>query len=371
MKNTFGNNVALTLFGESHGEMIGAVLDGMGAGIKVDPEFIRGQMELRKSLPEISTARQESDEVRMVSGVYNGFTTGTPITFLIENKNARSGDYDSLENLARPGHADYTGSIKYHGFQDPRGGGHFSGRLTAGLVAAGAVCISALREKGIFIGTHLEKLGDVSDRKFSFDETLLLKEIQELSEKSFSVLDSEASEKMKEKILKAKEEGDSVGGILETCITGFPSGIGEPFFDSIESSVSHILFSIPGVKGVSFGDGFELAEMKGSEANDRMYMENKNVAFATNHQGGIFGGISGGTMIRLHVAVKPTPSIGKKQDTIDYVKLENKEIEITGRHDPCIAHRARVVVDSAVAIALCDLLTCRFGTEYWNNSQGK
>lgn len=360
MKNTFGESVSLTLFGESHGKAIGAVLDGMAPGIPVDEDFIAAQMQKRRSLSAISTARKETDKVILLSGVVDGKTTGTPITFMIENSDAHSSDYEEMRYLARPGHADYSAFQKYHGFSDIRGGGHFSGRITAGLVAAGAIAITALSAHGIRIGTHISRCAGIDDRAFSDLEA----DIQALCALDFPVLDPSRAQEIRNAIEAAKKEGDSVGGILETAVTGLPSGIGEPWFDTMESILSHILFSIPAVKGVEFGDGFALADLRGSTANDSFYMKDDQIATKTNHCGGILGGISNGMPLILRTAIKPTPSIYKPQDTVNFLKKENTGLQIKGRHDPAIVHRARVVVDSAVAIALCDLLALRYGTDY-------
>lgn len=360
MKNTFGQSVAVTIFGESHGNMIGAVLDGLASGIEVDEDFIASQMELRKSVGSLSTARREADKVKIVSGVFNGRTIGTPITFIIENADTRSKDYGELAYKARPAHADYTAQMKYHGFQDFRGGGHFSGRITAGLVASGAVAIKALRRKGIFIGTHILSCGGVKDRSFNN----IREDIDCLNSLDFAVLDGNSAEKMKEKIENAKADGDSVGGRLETAVTGFPSGIGEPWFDTIEGLLAHILFSIPAVKGVEFGAGFEIADMCGSTANDAYFSDNGKIFTKTNNCGGILGGITNGMPIVFRTAVKPTPSIYKEQNTINLNTGEETTLQIKGRHDPAIIHRARVVVDSVTALVLCDQLALRFGTDW-------
>ncbi len=360
MKNTFGTSVTVTLFGESHGPMIGAVLDGMAPGIPVDEAFIAHQMDLRRSVGAISTKRKEPDTVRIVSGVYEGHTTGTPITLLIENTDTRSHDYAAMRYLARPVHADYTAEEKYHGCQDPRGGGHFSGRITAGLVAAGAIALTALEGKGIRIGTHIAACGGVKDRAFADLDA----DFRALAGKEFAVLDEVRAEEMQNVITEAAREGDSVGGILETAVTGLPVGVGEPWFDTVESVLSHILFGIPAVKGVEFGDGFALAAMKGSEANDPFTAVDGTVRTTTNRAGGILGGITTGMPLIVRCAVKPTPSIYKEQDTVDFSRNADTKLQIHGRHDPAIVHRARVVVDSAVAIALCDLLALRYGTDW-------
>lgn len=367
MKNTFGNNISLTLFGESHGSEIGAVLDGLSPGIRVDEEFIRHQLSLRRPSGNISTARVERDEFRIISGVYEGYTTGAPLCIIIPNENTRSKDYGKTKDLPRPGHADYAARCKYHGFEDGRGGGHFSGRLTAPIVAAGAILISALKEKGILIGTHISALANIKDAKFN--SNCLAEDIKKLSLSEFAVLDGEAGERMKEAIIAAKTDSDSVGGILETAVVGVPSGVGEPWFDSVESMISHAMFSIPAVKGVEFGDGFGMASMRGSEANDPFRMDGDKVVTLTNHNGGVNGGITNGMPIMFRCAVKPTASIFKMQDTVDMAKGENATLSLEGRHDPAIVHRARVVVDSMTAIVIADLLTGRYGTDFLANGR--
>ncbi len=360
MKNTFGQSVSLTLFGESHGQEIGAVLDGLAPGIKIDEEHIKSRLGLRRAVGKISTARHEEDAFRIVSGVYNGYTTGTPICILIPNTQTQSKDYEANRAKARPSHADYTAFCKYHGFEDYRGGGHFSGRLTAPLVAAGAIALSALKAKGIYIGTHIKRCAGIDDIAFGN----ISADISLLETKEFAVLDDSKGEAMKKAIAEAAEEGDSVGGILETAVTGVPTGVGEPWFDSLESVLSHMLFSIPAVKGVEFGAGFGFADMRGSAANDPFCMQNGAVATNGNNAGGINGGISNGMPLIIRCAVKPTPSIYKPQKTVDFIKGEDTELQIKGRHDPAIIHRARVVADAAVALTLCDMLAIRFGTDY-------
>ena len=360
MKNTFGSSVAVTLFGESHGAAVGAVIDGLAPGIRVDEDFIRAQLSLRRPAGEISTPRSEEDNFAIESGVFNGYTTGTPICIVIPNENTKSKDYSELRNKARPGHADFTAYAKYHGFEDYRGGGHFSGRITAGLVAAGAIAISALKGKGIYIGTHIVRCAGISDRAFGN----ISEDIELLAGKSFAVLESSAEEKMKSAIIAAKNEGDSVGGVLETAVTALPAGAGEPWFGSVESRLSQILFSVPAVKGVEFGGGFALSDMRGSEANDAFRIRGGNIETVTNNNGGINGGITNGMPVVFRTAVKPTPTIHKTQQTVDFIKKENTELTVGGRHDPCIVHRARVVVDSVTAVALCDMLSERFGTDW-------
>ena len=324
MKNTFGQSVCVTLFGESHGPEIGAVIDGLAPGIPVDEDFIASQLALRRPAGKISTARQEKDPFRVVSGVFEGKTTGTPIAILIPNGDVHSRDY--TRGALRPGHADYTAHEKYHGFEDYRGGGHFSGRITAALVAAGAIVISALSRRGIALGTHIARCAGIDDAAFSDYAA----DIARLNAMPFAVLDEEKGGAMRAAIEGAASEGDSVGGVLETAVIGLPAGVGEPWFDTVEGVLSHALFSIPAVKGVEFGAGFRLADMT----------------------------------VVFRCAVKPTPSISRAQDTVNLAEGKEETISIAGRHDPCIVHRARVVVDSVAALALCDLLAQRFGTDW-------
>ncbi len=364
MKNTFGNSVAITLFGESHGEYIGAVLDGLAPGTEIDRNYIEHMLTLRRPDGKISTPRKEKDEFRIVSGVINGKATGTPLTILIPNENTKSSDYAELKTVARPSHADYTAQCKYHGFQDSRGGGHFSGRITAALVAAGAICKSALEKKGIFIGTHVKNCAGVSDRDFEDYKS----DINALSGKTFAVLNESCEETMKNKILDAASDGDSVGGILETAVIGIPNGVGEPWFDSAESLIAHMMFSIPAVKGIEFGAGFGITGMKGSEANDPMAVENGKVITTKNNNGGINGGITNGMPIVFRTAIKPTPTIFKPQNTVDFSNMTETVIKPKGRHDPAVVHRARIVQDAATAIVVCDMLAMRFGTDWMNES---
>ena len=360
MKNTFGTSVAVTIVGESHGEYIGAVIDGLAPGLDVNEEYINHMLFLRRPDGKISTPRKEKDEFKIVSGVINGKTTGTPITILIPNENVKSGDYSGMRTVARPSHADYTAECKYHGFQDSRGGGHFSGRITAALVAAGAICKYALEQKGIYIGTHVKKCAGIEDREYDN----LLTDIECLNQKTFAVLDEPRIEEMTNAIIEAASNGDSVGGVLETAICNMPEGVGEPWFDSVESMLSHMMFSIPAVKGIEFGAGFKIADMKGSEANDAIRLEKDKVVTTTNNNGGINGGITNGMPIIFRTAIKPTPTIFKPQNTVDFKTMTETVIQPKGRHDPAIVHRARVVQDAAAAIVLCDALSLRFGTDW-------
>ena len=363
MKNTFGSSVAVTLFGESHGEAVGAVIDGLAPGIPVDPAFIEKKLALRRPDGRYSTSRIEKDAFRLVSGVFEGHTTGAPLCILIENTDTRSGDYSRA--LPRPSHADYPAFVKYHGFEDYRGGGHFSGRLTAPLVAAGAIAQSALLRLGIRVGTHLKELAGIPDRPFGD----LNADIAALSEKPFAVLDENAGNAMKNAVEKAAKDGDSVGGVLETAVTGVPAGLGEPWFDTVEGLLAHALFAIPAVKGVSFGDGFALARMTGSAANDPLRTADGRVYTETNHAGGIGGGVTNGMPLIFSTAVKPTPTIFKEQHTVDLAALENTTLTARGRHDPAVAVRARAAVDALTALTLCDLLALRFGTDHLRGEQ--
>ena len=358
MKNTFGNNVSITVFGESHGNSVGVVIDGLPSGVSVNEEFISHQLDLRRPYGKISTPRHETDKFTIQSGVYNKKTTGTPICITIPNENTKSKDY--TYGVARPGHADFTGFMKYNGNEDYRGGGHFSGRVTAGIVAGGAIAIEVLKNKGILIGTHIKKCANVEDADFGD----YISDINVLNDKLFAVLDDKKGEEMIKRIENTAKEKDSVGGVLETVVTGIPAGVGEPWFDSVEGVLSHALFSVPAIKGVEFGTGFNCAGMLGSQMNDAFFYDGDTVQTITNNNGGINGGITNGMPIIFRCAVKPTPTISKEQNTVNFITNENIKTETHGRHDPCIVHRARVVVDSITAIALCDLLSQKFGTDW-------
>lgn len=359
MKNSFGNSITVTLFGESHGEMIGAVLDGVAPGIEINDEYIRKKLARRRPSGKIATARIEADEYKIVSGVNRGFTTGTPLCILIPNTNTKSSDYEALRVTPRPSHADYTAECKYHGFQDARGGGHFSGRITAALVAVGAILEFALMKKGIRLGTHLSSLGKIKERSFT-DEG----DLDKLDARTFPTFTEEAEREMRRAAEAAAEAGDSVGGVTESAVFGMPEGVGEPWFDTVEGMLSHALFSIPAVKGVEFGLGFGLSDMLGSEANDAFFVEDGKVKTKTNNNGGILGGITSGMPITFRCAVKPTPSIYKEQDSVNIKTLEDTKIKIEGRHDPSIVQRVAAVVDAVTAIVISDMLVTRFGTDY-------
>ncbi|MGN0819773.1 MAG: chorismate synthase [Christensenellaceae bacterium] len=359
MKNTFGQSITLTIFGESHGQDIGVVIDGLTPGLNVDNDFIEKRLAKRRPSSTIDTARQESDRYSIVSGVFNGKTTGTPLCIVIPNEDTKSKDYESMRGLARPSHADFSAHVKYRGYEDYRGGGHFSGRITAGLVAAGAIFISALENLGITLASHILSCENVCDLPFGNVE----KDIIKLKNADFPVIDASCSEKMSKAITDAKFSLDSVGGIIETAVVNYPAGVGEPWFDSLEGVLSHALFSLGGVKGVEFGLGFDFAKQRASKVNDAFAVNDGKIVTLTNNNGGINGGISNGMPITFRCAVKPTPSIAQEQQTIDFLKNENAVLSIKGRHDPAIVRRICPVIESVTAMVLCDMLAVRFGTD--------
>lgn len=356
MTATLGEKIKLTIFGESHGLGIGCVIDGLPPGFAIDLDAVKKEMQRRApGKSPLATARNEKDAFIIESGFFEGKTTGTPLCVLIPNSDQHSGDYSKLKNVMRPGHADYSGKVKYDGFNDYRGGGHFSGRLTAPLVFMGAIAKQILAEHGISIGAHIAAVAGVNDTPFN-----LLGEsadtFSELAQKSFPVLDDTAGNEMQQLILAAKQSCDSVGGVIECMAINLPAGIGAPFFDSLESRLAHALFSVPAVKGIEFGKGFALVQMTGSEANDQMYYDNGVVKTYTNNNGGITGGITNGMPVLFKVAVKPTPSIAKVQKTVDLSTESNTELVITGRHDPCIVQRAVPVIEGVAAWVILDML---------------
>ncbi len=354
MSSTYGKNLNLSIFGQSHGPAIGMVLDGIPAGLPVDLD--RLQQFLARRAPgqnAYSTTRKEADEPEFLAGIVNGFTCGAPIAAQIRNNNTRSADYENLKIHPRPGHADYPAQVKYKGFQDVAGGGHFSGRLTAPLCIAGGLCLQWLEAKGIHIAAHIVAIGGVVDEPVYLDWCNPdLSAIQ----KDFPVLNKEAGMKMQEVIAKAKADGDSVGGLIECIVTGLPAGLGEPMFDGMESRIAQIIYGIPAVKGLDFGSGFSGSYMLGSENNDEYTVVDGKVVAKTNYAGGILGGITTGMPLVFQTAIKPTPSIAKKQGTVDLNTMEEAELTIKGRHDPCIVPRAVPVIEAAAAIAVFDIL---------------
>lgn len=356
MSNTFGETLKVTIFGESHGTAIGAVIDGLPAGISFDFEAVRREMARRApGSSNLATPRKEKDSFEILSGYFNDHTTGTPMAMEIRNGNQHSKDYDLLKDHMRPGHADYTGFVKYGGFNDYRGGGHFSGRITAPLTFAGALARQVLEKEGIFIGAHALEIHGIKDRPFHplGEENALFEKLDTMK---LPVVDEAAGKAMEEAILSAQKEGDSVGGVVECMASGLPVGLGDPFFDSLESEMAHIMFSVPAVKGISFGSGFGFASLYGSEANDSLHYEEGKPVALTNHNGGVLGGISSGSPLLFTLAVKPTASIGKRQRTINISTKEDTDLSIGGRHDPCIIPRAIPVIENAAALVILDLI---------------
>ena len=352
MSSTYGENLKLSIFGQSHGPAIGMTLDGIPAGLPVDIEKLQAFLNRRApGQNDWSTPRKEEDRPEFLGGVLDGYTCGSPIAAVIYNKNTRSGDYENLKNCPRPGHADYTAQVKYGGFQDAAGGGHFSGRLTAPLCIAGGLCKQWLEEMGIQVGAHILAIGECGD--YYFDP--MDPEIESIGE-DFPVLNPEAGIAMREYIAQAKAAADSVGGIIECAVTGLPAGIGEPMFGGVESRIAQILYGIPAVKGVEFGIGFDCACVPGSQSNDDFAILDGKVVTATNNAGGILGGITNGMPVLFSVAIKATPSIGCRQNSVWMNAMEETPLEITGRHDPCIVPRAVPVVEAAAAIAIYDMI---------------
>ena len=355
MGANFGKNYCISIFGESHGNALGINIDGIPAGTELNLDFISEEMKRRApGKSELTTSRTEKDEFEILSGFVNGRTTGTPLAMIIRNTNQKSKDYGEIAKKPRPGHADWAGLSRYNGFNDIRGGGHFSGRITAPLVFAGAVAKQILKEKGILIAAHVKSIKDIQDRDFE-EKDITQENIDRLRNMILPVLNENIVPDMEKTILKAKEEKNSVGGIVEIMITGIKAGIGDPFFESMESELSRIMFSIAAIKGIEFGAGFDIAKMTGYEANDEMYYDEKgNVKTYTNNNGGITGGITNGMPVNFKVAVKPPASIGKKQRTVNIETKKNDFLEIIGRHDPCIVPRIVVVLEAVAAIVVMD-----------------
>ena len=356
MSGIYGMNIKMAIYGESHGASIGLVIDGVPPGLKLDLEQIEKEMARRApGKNQLSTQRKESDSFAIQSGFFEGYTTGTPLCVVIKNSDQHSKDYSILKDKMRPGHADYAGFVRYQGFNDYRGGGHFSGRLTAPLVFMGAVAKQALAQAGILVGAHILQIADIKEENFN-PLGIEDKKIAELAGKDFAVMDDAIGEKMQAKILEAKAELNSVGGVIEAMVTNVPAGLGAPYFDSVESRLSHALFSVPAVKGVEFGDGFDISAMTGAEANDQLHYEEGKVVAETNHNGGITGGITNGMPVIFRVAIKPTPSISREQKTISLQGKCDTTLTIVGRHDPCIVQRAVPVIEAVTAWTMWDLL---------------
>ena len=356
MSCNFGSKIKLTIFGQSHSQAIGCVLDGIPAGVKLDLDRIEAFMARRApGKNKISTARKEADKPNIISGIVDGVTCGAPICAVIENSDTRSGDYDKLRMLPRPAHSDFAAYMKHNGFNDIRGGGNFSGRMTAPLCFAGAVCIQLLESKGIHIGAHIASIGHVDDERFNA-VSVSEKELNEVRAKDLPVINDEKGAEMVALIDSARSEGDSVGGTVECAVIGMPAGVGEPIFDGIENKISSIIFGIPAVKGIEFGSGFEGSKLRGSENNDEFISVNGSVKTRTNNHGGILGGISSGMPIIFRCAFKPTPSIAKEQQTVNLATGESEALVIGGRHDPCIVQRAVPCVEAAAAVAIADYI---------------
>lgn len=356
MSSIWGSKIKYSIFGESHGNAIGIVIDGLEPGIELNIDAIANEMKRRApGTGKLVTSRAEKDKFEILSGFFNGRTTGTPLCAIIRNDDTHSKDYETTKDLLRPGHADYTGKVKFKGFNDYRGGGSFSGRLTAPIVFAGSAAKDILKKNNIIIGSHIFSLQDIKDDKI--DSLSLNKEtLEKLHDMDFPVLNSEKRALMEDRIINARMNKDSVGGVIECFALGVPAGLGEPFFNSFESSLSKLLFSIPAVKGVEFGLGFDIGRLNGSESNDEFYIEDKTIKTYSNNNGGILGGITNGMPIVFRAAIKPTPSIAKPQRTVDMSKNENEIIEIKGRHDPCILPRVIPVVEAAAAMCILDFI---------------
>ncbi|MBR6408475.1 MAG: chorismate synthase [Clostridia bacterium] len=356
MSSVYGKNIKISIFGQSHSEAIGVVIDGLPSGFEIDIGALNAFMARRApGKNNWSTARSEPDEPQIVSGVVGGKTCGAPLCALICNKDTRSKDYESLKNKPRPGHADFTSWIKTGGAADFRGGGHFSGRLTAPLCFAGAICLQMLEKRGVTVGAHIASVGNARD--VGFDPVYITaSELKAVSGKEFPVIDDSAAAAMKEVILQAGSGLDSVGGIIECCAVGLPAGLGDPMFDGVENRIAQAVFAIPAVKGVEFGSGFGSADMRGSQSNDEFYFDGEKIKTRTNNHGGVLGGITSGMPLVFRAAFKPTPSIARQQNTVDIAERKNVKLEIKGRHDPCIVPRAVPCVEAAAAIVLADMI---------------
>ena len=356
MSGMWGSKIKLSIFGESHGNAIGITIDGLPAGFSIDMDKI--MMEMARRAPgksSLSTPRKESDIPEILSGYFEGKTTGTPLCAIIRNSNTKSKDYSKLKDLMRPGHADYTGAVRYKGFNHYMGGGHFSGRITAPLVFAGAICKQILEVKGIIVSAHINSIGKIKDCSF-LESDISDELLNSFKEKELPLINTKLEDEMRQEILSARSSGDSIGGTIECAILGVSPGIGDPFFDSVESTLAHLMFSVPAVKGIEFGKGFDISKMRGSEANDEYYLENGNIKTKTNNNGGILGGITNGMPIIFNVAIKPTASIFKEQKAVNIITMEETTLCIEGRHDPCIVQRALPVIEAVAAIGITELM---------------
>lgn len=362
MGSVWGNALKLSIFGESHGAGIGVVLDGFPAGVSFDEDFILSEMARRApGRNKQSTARKESDLPKILSGIYQGYTTGSPIAAVIENTDTRSGDYKDFSSQPRPGHADYTGLVRFGGYSDPRGGGHFSGRLTAPLVFAGAMCKLFLKSKGVTVGAHIQSIAQIQDTPFD-DVEVCAQQLEALRAQEYAIINPRAQQAMLAAIEEARMDQDSVGGVIECAAVGLPAGLGSPMLDTAEGKLSSLLFSVPAVKGVEFGVGFGFAAFRGSHANDAYLLtDGDRVVTETNNNGGVLGGITSGMPLLFRTVIKPTPSISKTQRTLNLSSGEVEALSIKGRHDPCIVTRACPVIEAAAAVALSDLYLEGYG----------
>lgn len=365
MSCVWNNSLKLSIFGESHGAAIGVVMDGLPPGIELDLDKIMEEMDRRRPGKDpFSTSRNEADAFEILSGFFEGKTTGTALTAIIKNNSQKSKDYSKTKDLMRPSHGDYPGYIKYDGFNDYRGGGHFSGRITAPFVFAGAVAKQVISRLNIEVVSYISSIGEVKSE--FIDSIKLDKELIGETDKNFPTLSNEIKEQFQKEIIDAKQDGDSIGGSIRCLCFGLKAGIGSPFFDSLESRIASLAFSVPAVKGIEFGKGFDISMARGSVSNDSMYIESGEVKLKTNNNGGIFGGISNGAPIDFTVAIKPTPSIYKEQDTFNIKTMTNEIIKIEGRHDPCIVQRAVPVIESVMAISVLDgLLSTQELGKWW------
>jgi len=355
MSSVFGKNLIVTVFGQSHSKAIGVSIDNLPAGFEIDMDELSAFMNRRSAEGKsYSTKRKEKDQIEFLSGLVGNTTCAAPLCTIIRNNDFKLSDYESLKNIPRPSHADYTSQMKYKGYQDPTGGGHFSGRLTAPLCIAGAICLQILKKEGISIHAHIKKIYDVEDTSFNPIGNDV-DNVKMLLENDFPVIDKQKGILMQEKIHIASEQLDSIGGIIECAVYNLPVGIGEPMFDGLENNISKVVFAIPAVKGIEFGNGFRCTDLKGSENNDPFYINDGKILTKTNNHGGILGGISTGMPLIFRTAVKPTPSIGIEQYSVSLSESVNKKIKISGRHDPCIVPRAVPCVEAAAAIALLDM----------------
>lgn len=358
MSSTCGERFRFTIFGQSHGDSIGVTIEGIPAGMTLDMD--RLQAFLTRRAPgnsAASTSRKEADTPKFLSGLVGNTTCGAPLTAIIENTNTRSGDYAELRDCPRPGHADYPAQVKYGGFQDVAGGGHFSGRLTAPLCIAGGICLQLLRQLGVTVAAHIQSIEAVQDERFDPVEVSVA-QLQSLLEKDFPVLRDSAAGEMINAALQAKAQQDSVGGVIECAALGLPAGWGDPMFSGIENRIAQAVFGIPAVRGIEFGTGFAAAAMRGSAHNDAYYMDGDVVRTRSNHHGGVLGGITTGMPLVFRAAVKPTPSIAQAQESVSLSRGQSRTLEIRGRHDPCIVQRAVPVVEAAAAVALYDAYLC-------------